>query len=48
LRLAAARPARTRVVLVGAVGHVEARRGWSDAHDLVALWSVIYSLIRDG
>jgi pimeloyl-ACP methyl ester carboxylesterase len=48
LRLAAARPARTRVVLVGAVGHVEAHRGWSDAHDLVALWSVIYSLIHDG
>lgn len=47
LRLAAARPAGTRVVLLGSVDHV----GAGDlptlirsAHDLLALWSVIYTV----
>lgn len=45
LRLAAARPARTRVVLVGAIGHVE---GAGDAFrgiaDLLRLLGVVYAL----
>ena len=48
LRLAAARPERTRVVLVGVVHHVEgeATIGLRSARDLVALWSVVYALVR--
>jgi len=48
LRLAAARPERTRVVLVGLVGHVEGARAsarWAAARDLVALWTVMYAVV---
>ena len=47
LRLAAARPERTRVVLIGVVEHVEGARviGWRHARDLLALWSVVYDLV---
>ena len=47
LRLAAARPDRTTLVLVGLVEHVEGARGrgWSDARDLFALWRVMYALL---
>ena len=47
LRLAAARPARTTVVLVGLVGHVEGTRGprWRDVGDALALWRVMYALL---
>jgi pimeloyl-ACP methyl ester carboxylesterase len=47
LRLAAARPAGTRVVLLGSVDHVEAGGVWAvlrSAHDLLALWSVMYTV----
>ncbi len=46
LRLAAARPDRTTVVLVGVVEHVEGGPGigWRQAGDLVALWRVLYGL----
>jgi len=49
LRLAAARPERTRVILVGVVGHVEAARGvaWlSRVRELGALLLAVYSLSR--
>jgi len=49
LRLAAARPERTRVILVGVVGHVEAARdtAWlSRMRELGALLLAIYSLSR--
>jgi len=47
LRLAAARPERTTLVLVGLVEHVEGarRRSWQDALDLFALWRVMYALL---
>lgn len=49
LRLAAARPERTRVVLLGLVDHVEgpgrAPRGGGPG-DLLALWTVVYGLLR--
>ncbi len=47
LRLAAARPARTRLVLVGVLGHVEAGASarWRDARDFAALWAVVYALV---
>ena len=47
LRLAAARPERTTLVLVGLVEHVEGARGrsFTEARDLVALWRVIYALL---
>jgi len=47
LRLAAARPDRTTLVLVGLVEHVEGARGrgWSEARDLFALWRVMYALL---
>jgi hypothetical protein len=47
LRLAAARPDRTILVLVGLVGHVEtaAGSGWSDVRDLFALWRAMYALL---
>jgi pimeloyl-ACP methyl ester carboxylesterase len=47
LRLAAARPERTTLVLVGLVEHVEGTRGrgWPAARDLVALWRVMYAVL---
>jgi len=46
LRLAAARPERTTLVLVGVVEHVEGRgaSGWRGARDFLALWRVMYAL----
>lgn len=46
LRLAAARPERSRVVLLGSIDHVEAAAPAvvRSAHDLLALWSVMYAL----
>ena len=47
LRLAAARPERTRVVLVGVVGHVEhagSSVAWTQLVDMLRLWSVMYAL----
>jgi pimeloyl-ACP methyl ester carboxylesterase len=46
LRLAAARPARTSVVLVGILAHVERPDGFraADLGDLPALWMVVYRL----
>jgi fermentation-respiration switch protein FrsA (DUF1100 family) len=43
-----ARPARSRLVLVGVVSHIEAAPDVSfiaGARDLAALWSVVYALI---
>jgi pimeloyl-ACP methyl ester carboxylesterase len=48
LRLAAARPRDTTVVLVGVIGHVEGERAgglWHGLRDLVALWGVAYAMI---
>lgn len=47
LRLAAARPDRTTVVLVGLVDHVEGARGarWQDIGDVFELWRVMYALL---
>jgi pimeloyl-ACP methyl ester carboxylesterase len=46
LRLAAARPAHTRVVLVGAIGHVEGEAaGFGGLADLVRLLGVVYGLL---
>jgi pimeloyl-ACP methyl ester carboxylesterase len=47
LRLAAARPARTTVVLVGVLGHVEQPEPLGAAHlgDLLALWVLVYRLV---
>jgi pimeloyl-ACP methyl ester carboxylesterase len=47
LRLAAARPDRTTLVLVGLVEHVEGTRGRgaAEARDLFALWRVMYALL---
>lgn len=46
LRLAAARPERTTLALVGTVGHVEGRR-WTarEGLDLLKLWTITYALI---
>jgi len=46
LRLAAARPERTMLVLVGVVDHVKGRgaAGWHGARDFLALWGVMYGL----
>jgi pimeloyl-ACP methyl ester carboxylesterase len=46
LRLAAARPERTTLVLVGVVDHVKGRgaAGWHGARDFLALWGVMYGL----
>jgi pimeloyl-ACP methyl ester carboxylesterase len=50
LRLAAARPAQTRVVLLHSVGHVEAAPGswWRAARDGVRLWLVFHALRHAG
>ena len=51
LRLAAARPERTRVVLVGLLGHVEGSAPPSRtamAIDALRLWGVLYGLLADG
>ena len=50
LRLAAARPARTRVVLLEAVGHVEAAPGplWRAARDGIRLLLVFHALRHAG
>ena len=50
LRLAAARPERTTLVLVGVVDHVEGggARGWREAGDFLALWRVMYALLGGG
>ena len=47
LRLAAARPERTTLVLVGLVEHIEGgqARGWRGARDFLALWRVMYALL---
>jgi hypothetical protein len=47
LRLADARPARTRLVLVGAVDHVERAdaAGWREALDFLALWQATYAFM---
>ena len=45
LRLAAARPAHTRVVLVGAIGHVEGASGVGSLLDLARLLGVVYELV---
>jgi pimeloyl-ACP methyl ester carboxylesterase len=46
LRLAAARPERTTLVLVGVVDHVKAQGavGWQGARDFLALWGVMYGI----
>lgn len=48
LRLAAAAdPARTRLVLVELLAHVEGRTpAWRQAEDFLKLWSVVYELFR--
>lgn len=48
LRLAAARPTGTRVILVGLLDHVERPGGrlrLADVTDLLALWMAVYSLL---
>lgn len=47
LRLAAARPEGTTLVLLGVLDHVEGRgrAGWRDAGDFGALWRVVYALL---
>ena len=50
LRLAAARPARTRVVLVGVFDHVEdagGRVGLTNVGDLLTLWGEVYRLLSE-
>lgn len=50
LRLAAARPERTTLVLVGVVDHVKGQgaAGWEGARDFLALWGVVYGLAGGG
>ena len=50
LRLAAARPERTTLLLVGVMDHVEGggTAGWQDARDFLGLWRVMYALIAGG
>ena len=47
LRLAAARPERTTLVLVGIVEHVkgDGGSGWRGVRDFLALWVVMYALV---
>jgi pimeloyl-ACP methyl ester carboxylesterase len=50
LRLAAARPEDTRVVIIGLVDHVEgtaAAATWRAAREFLTLWSILYSLSQD-
>jgi fermentation-respiration switch protein FrsA (DUF1100 family) len=48
LRLAAAAPDRSRLALVGLIGHVEGQaRAWQRLADLARLWSVCYELLAD-
>jgi predicted alpha/beta hydrolase family esterase len=48
LRLAAAAPARSRLALVGLIGHVEGQApAWHRLADLMRLWSVCYELLAD-
>jgi fermentation-respiration switch protein FrsA (DUF1100 family) len=48
LRLAAAAPGRSRLVLVELIGHVEGQApAWHRLADLVRLWSVCYELLAD-
>jgi pimeloyl-ACP methyl ester carboxylesterase len=48
LRLRAARPEQTRVVLIGAIGHVEgAPAGWAEIADGLRLLGVVYALVVD-
>jgi pimeloyl-ACP methyl ester carboxylesterase len=46
LRLAATRPERTTLVLVGVVDHVKSQgaAGWQGARDFLALWGAMYGL----
>jgi predicted esterase len=46
LRLAAARPAGTTVVLLHAIGHVEAAPvpAWTTAREVFRLWLAVYTL----
>lgn len=44
LRLAAARPAGTRLVLLHAVGHVEPAPRWTTAREVVRLWLAVHAL----
>ena len=50
LRLAAARPEHTTLVLVGVMDHVEGGggAGWQELRDFVALWRVMYGLVAGG
>jgi len=51
LRLAAARPDDTRVVIVGLVDHVEGTpvaSTWRAAREFLSLWSILYALSADG
>jgi pimeloyl-ACP methyl ester carboxylesterase len=51
LRLAAARPERTRVVLVGLLGHVEGSvlpSSTATAMDALRLWGILYGLLASG
>jgi len=48
LRLAAARPENTRVVVIDAVDHVEGARTPAAWRDLLALWSVMYTIRQGG
>ena len=46
LRLAAAAPERSRLALVGLIGHVEGQApAWHRLADLMRLWSVCYELL---
>jgi pimeloyl-ACP methyl ester carboxylesterase len=48
LRLAAATPGRSRLVIVDLVGHVEGQPpGWRQLTDFARLWSVCYELLAD-
>jgi fermentation-respiration switch protein FrsA (DUF1100 family) len=46
LRLVAAAPGRSRLILVGLIGHVEGQQpAWRRVADLARLWSVCYELL---
>jgi pimeloyl-ACP methyl ester carboxylesterase len=51
LRLAAARPDRTELLLVSLFGHIEGAGGvarWNEARDFARLWALVYSLLAAG